>query len=185
MNGIQRFFFGRHTKRLHRARQAAAVYRRRALFENLEDRSLLSVNLALNGLQTPVGSANVNVSQQALGSSLASTTHQSEIMLDVNPTNPLNIAGITHRIAGNSGGTEEVVDVFYSQDGGANWSVTTIDYAHDTAVTGALADALHPGIRYDPAISFDSIGNLYIGYSFTSTVAFNGNYKQANRIAKL
>ncbi|MEX2093028.1 MAG: hypothetical protein WD971_10150 [Pirellulales bacterium] len=88
MEGIQRFF-GRRGRRPRRAQPAAAVYTRRARFELLEDRSLLSVSLTLDGLQSPVGGTNVNVSGQALGELLSNTTIQSEMMLDVNPTDPL------------------------------------------------------------------------------------------------
>ena len=45
-------------------------------------------------------------------------------------------------------------------DGGASWGVTTIDLAHYTLLTAAVADVHNPGNRYDPAIAFDTLGNL-------------------------
>ena len=69
--------------------------------EPLEERTLLSVTLDLGGAQSIVGGTNINVSD-------ASAIHQSEMTLDVNPTNPLNLAGFSHNI-----GDKNEIDVFY------------------------------------------------------------------------
>jgi hypothetical protein len=58
-----RLFFGRRGQHPRKADVAAATYGRRAVFERLEDRSLLSATLTLSELQMPIGSANVNVSK--------------------------------------------------------------------------------------------------------------------------
>jgi hypothetical protein len=55
---------------------------------------------------------------------------QSEMMLDINPTDPLNIAGFSHRIIDLTPGPPDIdgshIDVFYTRDGGEIWEVTAI-----------------------------------------------------------
>jgi hypothetical protein len=150
--------------------RTGAPYARRAYFERLEDRSLLSVTLSLDGLQTPVVNPNINVSQEALDALsplLSSETIQSEMTLDVNPTNPLNIVGFAHRITQPDPQEIEhsVIDVLYTHNGGQDWFATPIDYSVDLFGTSD-----NPGGRFDPAIAFDASGKLYVAYSWRRTV---------------
>lgn len=115
-------------------------------FETLEDRALLSVSLSLNGPQTIVPGATINVSND-------NTNSQSEMSLVVNPTNPLNLVGFSHRLE-----NPITVEVYASFDGGLNWAVSEIDNADDGL--GAV------GNRFDPAVQFDANGVLYIAYGY-------------------
>src|SRR3990170_7693 len=92
---------------------------RRLRFETLEQRRVLAVTLDLSSsvalapiVDTDGLPINVNVSNQP-------TNRQSEITLDVNPVNPLNLAGFSHR--SDSFGNSPTIDVFYSLDGGETW----------------------------------------------------------------
>ncbi|MCH8045236.1 MAG: hypothetical protein IID44_16110 [Planctomycetes bacterium] len=128
--------------------RSPADRRVRLKLEPLEDRTLLSVSLDFSGTQAIVGGTNINVSNE-------STVHQSEMTLDVNPTNPLNLAGFSHNI-----NDLKEIDVFYTTDGGATWSTTTIDDG-----TNGTDDGLdNTNLRFDPAIAFDADGVLYIAY---------------------
>src|SRR5688500_4187561 len=104
-------------------------------FEPLEDRALLSVSLSLNGPQTIVPGATLNVSTDAANA-------QSEMSLVINLTNPLNVVGFSHRLE-----NPITVEVYVSFDGGLNFSVSEIDTAND-----GLGAA---GNRFDPALQFD------------------------------
>ncbi|MBA3482632.1 MAG: exo-alpha-sialidase, partial [Pirellulales bacterium] len=116
-------------------------------FETLEDRALLSVSLSLNGPQTIVPGATLNVSTDAL-------IAQSEMSLVINPTNPLNVVGFSHRLE-----TPTItVELYVSVDGGLNFLVSEIDTANDGL--GAV------GSRFDPALQFDANGVLYIAYGY-------------------
>jgi hypothetical protein len=64
---------------------------RRLNLERLEDRTVLAVALSLNGAQTLVPGANINVSDQVSVLSV-----ESEMSVDINPANPLNVAGFSH-----------------------------------------------------------------------------------------
>jgi hypothetical protein len=103
--------------------------------------------LSLCGPQQLDRGANINVSND-------SAAQQSEMSLDINPTNPLNVTGFSHRI-----GSLNEIDVFVSYDGGDTWSTTQID----DGSTG-ISDGLGPGLRFDPSIAFDDDGNLYVAY---------------------
>ena len=67
--------------------------------------------------------------------------------LDVNPTNPLNIAGFSHSMVLNS--NTRYADVFYTLNGGVTWNATRIGNAED----GIIASG-----RFDPSIAFDAVG---------------------------
>jgi hypothetical protein len=109
--------------------------------EKLERRDLLAATLDLTSnvalapqVDTDGLATNVNVSGEP-------TNYQSEMTLDVNPVNPLNLAGFSFRA-----GDTSVLEVFYSLDGGQNWDTTDID------------------VGFDPALAFDADGNLFIAY---------------------
>ena len=115
--------------------------------ETLEIRRLMSAALSLNGPQSINPGQTMDVSND-------NSFGQSNMVMDVNPTNPLNIVGFSQH----AGGMNEI-DVFRSFDGGNTWAKTAID-------NGAVGtnDGTGAGTRFDPAIAFDDSGNLYIAY---------------------
>lgn len=145
LRNLLRLFKGR---RLSAASNGRWRQRQKRLgVESLEIRKLLSVTLSLSGTQSLVGGTNINVSND-------SNAHQSEMTVDINPTNPLNLAGFSHHI-----GSHNEIDVFYSSNGGSTWSTTRID---DGSV--GTDDGLGSGVRFDPSIAYDAAGNLYVAY---------------------
>lgn len=137
----------------------ARQFSRRLRFEPLEQRRLLAVTLDLGPaialaprLDTEGLPINVNVSNQP-------TAYQSEMTLDVNPTNPLNLAGFSHRL--DESGFSVRMDVFWSDDGGNEWHVTNINDTTDLNISDIYGPA---SVRFDPSIAFDADGNLYIAY---------------------
>src|SRR5262245_59794682 len=127
----------------------------RLLVEALEDRTLPVARLTLSGVQTLVPNANLNFSNDAAAS-------QSEMVVDINPTNPLNVAGFVHQMVPvlNMGVVTvfdlNQIDVFVSTDGGATWLLTAItDVGNDGMVGTNDDDGLGWGARFDPAIRFD------------------------------
>ena len=86
---------------------------------------------------------------------------QSEMLTVINPTNPLNIVGFSHRII-----APRTMDVYRSVDGAANWTTTQIDDADDSVAGWGIADN-----RFDPAIAFDANGICYILYGRSETNA--------------
>jgi hypothetical protein len=118
------------------------------LFEALERRLQLSASLSLSGTQTITPGSVVNASAD-------SSAWQSEMSVAVDTTNPLRVAAFSHRAQTNYDFNR--IDVFYSTDGGANWTVNAID-GND--------DGLGTGSRGDPTITFDAEGRLYICYGF-------------------
>jgi hypothetical protein len=137
-----------------------ASRRRKAAFtpraERLEDRVVLSARLQLSGAQAIGPGAPVDVSNVGA----ASRDQFSEMTVAVDPTNPLNLAGFSHRFVPAAGGgfTFTVIDVFHSSDGGLTWATTPIGGADDSFGFSANVQ------RFDPAIKFDAIGTLYIAY---------------------
>lgn len=145
----------------------AQTRRRRALYrqwsslgaELLEDRSMLSALLTLNGPESIVVGANVNVSNN-------NATLESEMSIDINPTNPLNVVGFVHDIynqtqPGTTNMAQNRIQVFYSTDGGTSWTRRFIDDG-----TSGIDDGMGFGKRFDPTIRFDADGNLFVGYGF-------------------
>jgi hypothetical protein len=134
----------------HMGKRAAT---RRLALEVLEDRTLLSASLILDGPQTLVPLANVNVSN-------STSVDHSEMTVTINPANPLNIAGFSHYIVPSF--DYDQIAVYYSLDGGNSWAKTLI------GGTGAVnSDGLgsNPSnVRFDPTIKFDGAGNLFVGY---------------------
>jgi hypothetical protein len=120
---------------------------RRLSLEPLETRTLLSAQLQLNGAQTLVPFANVDVSHNP-------STIESEMSVSINPVNPLNVVGFTH-----DGGNLNHIQVFYSMDGGNSWSRTWIQ---DTGTVNNDGNGLSD--RFDPTLKFDANGNLFVGY---------------------
>jgi len=125
--------------------------------EALEGRQLLSV--VLGGSQTVVPGPTIDVSafvnSPASGDTAAG---QSEMTLVVNPTNPLNLVGFSHRLT-----NPIVMNLYRSVDGGTTWTSTQIDNTDDGQ--GAA------GNRYDPALAFDANGTLYMAYGVRATAS--------------
>lgn len=119
--------------------------------EPLESRRLLSTSLSLNGAQFPTPTAAINVSSDTANG-------QSEMLIAINPTNPLNVVGFSHRLP--PGGVI-TLDLYRSTDGGNTWTTTQIDNSDDGRGT--------TGNRYDPALAFDANGILYIAYGYRGT----------------
>jgi hypothetical protein len=108
---------------------------------------VLSASVQLNGPQTLVASANVNVSHNAL-------TTESEMTIAINHANPLNVAGFSH-----DANNLNQIQVFRSMDGGLTWARTLLNG------TGAVNnDGQGSGIRFDPTIRFTENGDLFIAY---------------------
>lgn len=95
-------------------------------------------------LKEATHTANVNVSNMA--------GTQSEVGIAVNPANPLNVVAVANDLADLTN-----LGVWFSTDGGANWTANFID---DTEDGLAATD-----IRFDPNVAFDSDGNVYVVYS--------------------
>jgi hypothetical protein len=138
----------------------------RPALEALEDRTMLTTHLALVGTQTLVPSANVDASNNK-------TTNESEMQVDINPTNPLNVVGFVHDTS-----NLNQIQVFFSIDGGNNWKRRLIT---NTAGVGSINDGFGIGQRYDPNIKFDANGTLYVAYGINySTQLPDGTYTTAN-----
>jgi hypothetical protein len=127
--------------------------------ERLEDRTLLSATLVLDGPQNLVGLPNVAASSDP-------ATSESEMTVAINHTNPLNVAGFTHNVNNLS-----QIQVFYSMDGGSTWTRTQITGSgsvnNDNQGSGSGV------IRFDPTIKFDDGGTLFIGYGAYSSGTTN------------
>src|SRR4051812_11487092 len=124
-----------------------AMRRSTIQFDSLESRRLMSASLSLNGAQTIVPGATIDVSNDA-------SFGQSGMRMAVNPANPLMLAGISQRI----GGMNEI-DIYWSANGGSTWAKTAIDNG-----TAGLNDGTGAGTRFDPTITFDEGGRLFIAY---------------------
>jgi hypothetical protein len=139
------------------------------MLEALEDRTLLSATLLLGGTQTLVPNTNIDVTDNATPSeAMTATTNEAEMVVDINPTNPLNVVGFVHNTS-----TLNQIQVFFSTDGGANWTRRLITSTSPGPGSGIFSDGLGLGTRFDPAIKFDANGTLYVAYGFdnqTSTL---------------
>jgi Ca2+-binding RTX toxin-like protein len=142
-----RLFRSTKSRRIQRKRSSRLEQAVACVVEPLETRLQLSASLTLNGAQTITPGSVVNASNDP-------NNYQSEMSVTVNPTNPLNLVGFSHR-ADPPGYTFDAMDVFYSTDAGATWTTTTID---------ENADGLGFASRFDPTVSFDANGKLFIAY---------------------
>jgi hypothetical protein len=121
--------------------------------EPLEGRTLPAARLTLSGVQTLLPGANVNVSR-------STETNESELIVDINPADPLNVAGFVHN-------TRDLnqIQVFASADGGLTWARRLITHSPSP---GADGDGLGTGRRFDPSLKFDAAGNLFVAYGVSS-----------------
>jgi RTX calcium-binding nonapeptide repeat (4 copies) len=141
----------------------------RPVLECLEDRTLLSATLSLNGTQTLVPNTNIDVTDNATPSEARkATTNESEMVVDINPTNPLNVVGFVHNTS-----NLNQIQVFFSTNAGANWTRRLIT---NTTGAGIFNDGFGQGTRFDPALKFDANGTLYVAYGIDNSVvgSFNG-----------
>ncbi len=128
------------------ARSLDPRVRARLTFERLEVRQLLTANLTLAGTQTVVHNANIDASNDH-------ATQQQNLAVDINPTNPLHVAGVSEQ---NNPTTGASLGLYRSSNGGLTWTTTTIDDAVDGLGTSV--------IRSDPSLAYDANGNLYVAY---------------------
>ena len=122
--------------------------------ERLEDRTVFSADLLLplGGGESLVANANVRVS----------STPGSEMVVDINPTNPLNVVGFTHNL-----NDDNQMLLLISLDGGKSWSDRYITGGEAPATIGygyRIDDGYGTGHRSDPALAFDANGNLFVAY---------------------
>jgi hypothetical protein len=115
--------------------------RTRPRLEGLEDRTLFAAQLVLSGSQTLVVNANVAVNT-------SSSQTESEMQVDINPTNPLNLAGFTHNLQ-----NFNEMQLFFSTNGGTTWNRRVVN-----------GDGFGTGFRFDPSVAFDANGNLFVAY---------------------
>lgn len=152
---------------------------RKLSMERLEDRSMLAAYLSLDGAQTFDPGTNYNASDPAyVGSPVTDYDRdQIEMSLAVDPTNALNLAGISHRIdRSGAAPTRPEIDILFSDDGGVTWGRTIIgpgpaaqisdgNYPNGSPrVVNVIDDGYGEMRRFDPSIEFDSEGRLYVAY---------------------
>src|SRR5436190_3845783 len=116
--------------------------------ESLESRRMLSGYVSFSGAQTITPGPTINVSND-------NSFGQSGMVMDVNPRNPLQVAGIVQHV----GGWNEI-DLYRSNDGGTTWAKTAIDNG-----AAGINDGSGAGVRFDPAIAYDDGGHLYVAYA--------------------
>jgi len=97
------------------------------------------------------------------------TGNESEVSIDVNPTNPLNQV-----IVGHSGETTPPDDfrdmnTFFTTDGGQTWTLVALSNAED---------GLTSIFRFDPTVAFDENGNVYAAYGVRTPVPAPGGGNQ-------
>jgi hypothetical protein len=123
---------------------------------------MLAVTLQLDGAQVLVAGENVNVSNDYQGFAEKTARDQVEMSVDVDPSNPLRLAAVSHSFKLYSAAIEDLdqfpIGVYRSSDGGRSWNGTAIG-------AGGVSDPFHPVLRrYDPSIAFDRDGVLYVAY---------------------
>ena len=117
------------------------------LCEALESRVLLAASLAANGTQNLVRNAALNVSNTP------NFPREAELSIAINPTNPLNMVGVSYT------GSSYLVYEYWTFDGGITWTSRQINQAIDSDTAG----------RFNPVAAFDANGALYMTYVGGST----------------
>jgi hypothetical protein len=82
--------------------------------------------------------------------------NESEVTIDINPTDPSNLV-----IVGHSANRTEM-HTFYSADAGQTWTLVAL---------GDAEDGLTSTFRFDPAVAFDDDGNIYVAYGAQTAFA--------------
>jgi hypothetical protein len=85
--------------------------------------------------------------------------NESEVSIDVNPTNRNNQVIVGHAP------DFQTMNTFFTLDGGQTWTPVPL---------GDAEDGLTSTFRFDPTVAFDDNGNLYVGYGVRTT-AGGGN----------
>jgi hypothetical protein len=135
-------------RRDNRGRRPQAV---RLTLEWLECRLVPSAKLYLNGAQTLVANTNVQASNNVVNG-----TMESEMSVDVNPANPLQIAGFTHNIF-----NLNQIQLFFSTNGGTTWSRRVLG---NSSGGDFVNDGWGNVERFDPGVKFDANGELFVSY---------------------
>src|SRR4051812_40381452 len=78
---------------------------------------------------------------------------EGEVNIDVNPGDPTNMV-----IAGHTPGFT-ALDTFFTTNSGRTWTLVPL---------GPAQDGLAAGTRFDPAVAFDTHGNVYVVYGVTT-----------------
>lgn len=132
---------------------------RKCRIDALEDRCLLATDLLLVGDQQLSVSTNVNVSSEP-------GANQHEVMIAVDPSNPLNIAAFSHRHERTTAEIQQrnSINLFLSSDGGTSWSQKIIDDGTLGSGGSGFDDGLPSGDRFDPSVVFDESGRLFFLY---------------------
>jgi hypothetical protein len=107
---------------------------------------MLTASLSLVGAQTLVAGTNIDASADH-------ATQQQNMSIDINPINPLHVAGVSER---NTPTTGTSLGLYRSLDGGVSWTTTMIDNSVDGFGTGSN--------RFDPVLGYDATGKLYVAY---------------------
>ena len=76
--------------------------------------------------------------------------NQSEVIIDVNPTNSQNLV-----VVGHTAGGFGTMDTFFSTNGGTTWTRVAL---------GNAQDGFTSTFRFDPAVAFDANGNVFVAY---------------------
>ena len=126
--------------------RSKSCFTSRLLFEPLEERRMLTASLSLAGTQTLVAGTNIDASNDH-------ASQQQNMAIDINPTNPLHVTGVSER---NTPTTGTALGLYRSADGGRTWATTTIDNSIDSF--GAAST------RFDPVLGYDASGKLYVAY---------------------
>ena len=88
--------------------------------------------------------------------------NESEVSIDVNPTNSLNQV-----IVGHAPGFQ-TMNTFFTLDGGQTWTFVQL---------GNAEDGLISTFRFDPSVAFDDNGNVYAGYGVRTPAPAGGNQR--------
>jgi hypothetical protein len=75
--------------------------------------------------------------------------NESEVSIDVNPTNPDNQVIVGHSP------NFDTMNTFFTMDGGQTWTLVRL---------GNAQDGLTRNFRFDPSVAFDDDGNVYVAY---------------------
>jgi hypothetical protein len=97
------------------------------------------------GQQLTISRTDVNVSNLV--------GQESEVNIAVNPADPTNMV-----IAGHNPGFT-ILNTFFTTDSGRTWTLVPL---------GPAQDGLAAGTRFDPAVAFDTLGNVYVVYGVTT-----------------
>lgn len=122
-----------------------------AVDESVPEDSLPAVDEAVPEFRTsPQGITAFSAGQPGIDSIVSNLLgNESEVSIDVNPTNPLNQVVVGHAPG------FPTMNTFFTVDGGLTWTLVAL---------GNAQDGLTSTFRFDPSVAFDDNGNVYAGY---------------------